>query len=287
MIIAIASGKGGTGKTTIATNLALTLAEDGTALQLLDCDVEEPNCHLFLKPAWKDKRPATIVHPQVNTARCTGCGICAEVCEYNAIAVVNGEVLIFPELCHACGACSRFCPEDAITEVPHTIGTISTGHAGNIRFIQGLLNIGELMTPAVIEKVKSSADPDALTIIDAPPGASCPVIEAVRDVDFVLLVTEPTPFGLNDLVIAVEAMRALERPFAVAVNRSDIGNDEVLRYCRDEGIDVIVEIPDDRRIAEAYSRGDMIVHALPHMRNLFEHLWHEIRGRVSNKKEKT
>lgn len=287
MIIAIASGKGGTGKTTIATNLALTLAEGGTTLQLLDCDVEEPNCHLFIKPSWGDNRQVTIVHPRVNEALCTGCGICAEVCEYNAIAVVNGEVLIFPELCHACGACSRFCPEDAIEEVPHAIGTISTGHAGNIRFIQGLLNIGELMTPAVIETVKSSSDPDALTIIDAPPGASCPVIEAVRGVDFVVLVTEPTPFGLNDLVIAVEAMRALERPFAVTVNRCDIGNDEVVRYCRKEKIDIIAEIPDDRRIAEAYSRGDMLIHTLPHMKELFEHLWHEIRNRVSTKRKNT
>ena len=276
MRLAIASGKGGTGKTTIATNLALTLADRERTVQLLDCDVEEPNCHIFLKPEIEKTESVTVAIPEVIEGTCTGCGICGDVCEFGAIAVVKGKVLIFPELCHSCGACTLFCPEEAFTEVPRGIGVIEEGEAGKIRFIHGLLTIGELMSPAVIRGVKKAAGEADVVILDSPPGTSCPVIEAVKDADCILLVTEPTPFGLNDLELAVGMVRELHIPFAVAINRSDIGNEEVREYCNREQIEIVLEIPDDRRIAEAYSRGEMVIHALPEYQKTFEDCWTRI-----------
>jgi MinD superfamily P-loop ATPase len=274
--LVIASGKGGTGKTTIATNLALTLADKGGKIQLLDCDVEEPNCHIFLKPEIEKASPVTVSMPKVIEEKCTGCGICADVCEFKAIAVIKGTVLIFPELCHSCGACILFCPEDAFLEVSREVGIIEEGKADGVRFIHGLLNIGELMSPAVIRGVKKAADAADIVILDSPPGTSCPVIEAVKDADFVLLVTEPTPFGLNDLELAVGMVRELNIAFAVAINRSDVGNEDVKKYCKKEKIEIVMEIPDDRGIAEAYSRGEMVIHALPEYQKTFESCWTKI-----------
>lgn len=245
-------------------------------MQILDCDVEEPNCHIFLKPEIEKSKPVTVAIPEVIEEKCTGCGVCADVCEFSAIAVVKGKVLIFPELCHSCGACSLFCPEGAFTEVPREIGVIEEGRANEIGFIHGLLNIGELMSPAVIGAVKKAGDEPDVLIIDSPPGTSCPVIEAVKDADFVLLVTEPTPFGLNDLELAVGMVRELGIPFAVGINRSDVGNDDVKKYCGREQIEIALEIPDDRKIAEAYSRGEMIVRVLPEYGKAFKDCWTRI-----------
>jgi MinD superfamily P-loop ATPase len=284
--IAVASGKGGTGKTTIATNLALILDDQEKTVQLLDCDVEEPNCHIFMKPDIESSNPVTVSKPEVIKEKCTACGICGEVCEYSAIIVVKDTVLTFPELCHGCGACEMFCPEEAIIEVPREVGIIETGKSNGITFIQGLLNIGELMSPAVISGVKKTANASDVIILDAPPGTSCPVIEAVKDADFVLLATEPTPFGLNDLELAVGMVRSLQIPFAVAINRCDIGNDDVKSYCQRENIKVVLEIPDDRKIAEAYSRGEMIIHALPEYRTLFESCWKRIMKLYENESKR-
>jgi len=232
MNIAVASGKGGTGKTTIATNLATAVSRTGLDVQYLDCDVEEPNGHIFLKPKIEHRDEVTVGVPEVDAEKCTGCSRCAELCQYSAITCVKGKVLVFEELCHSCGGCMAVCPERAITETQRTIGIAEFGTSDGIAFGHGKLNIGAIQTPALIKYVKQRARADTLTILDVPPGTSCPVIEAIRNTDFVLLVTEPTPFGLNDLELAVGMVRTLKLSFAVAVNRSDIGDDAVVRFCQ-------------------------------------------------------
>ena len=263
MKIAIASGKGGTGKTTIATNLAIALARAGRQVQYLDCDVEEPNGHIFLKPRIDTTEEVTVGVPEVEAAKCTGCGRCGELCQYSAIVCITGQVMTFEQLCHSCGGCMAICPESAITEKQRKIGVAEYGAVDGLAFGHGKLDIGVIQTPALIRQVQSHARDDAVIILDAPPGTSCPVIQAVKDADFVLLVTEPTPFGLNDLELAVGMARELKLPFAVAINRSDMGDDGVVQYCRRENIEIALEIPNDRRIAEAYSRGVLAVDILP------------------------
>ncbi len=268
MIISIASGKGGTGKTTIATNLALSIGN----CELLDCDVEEPNSHIFIKPQIVESRPVGLPVPQVDFEKCTYCGRCAEVCQFSAIVVIKKNVLTFPELCHGCGACSLLCPENAITEVDRKIGVLEIGQSDGIRFIHGILEISEAMSPPLIKAVKDAAHNDGITIIDVPPGTSCPVIEAVRGSDFCLLVTEPTPFGLNDLTLAVEMLRALKIPFGVVVNRSDVGDDRTDEYCHKENIPILMKIPMDRELAVAYSTGIPLVTAKPEWKTKFMEL---------------
>lgn len=269
LVVAVASGKGGTGKTTIAVNLALVVYESGWKVQYLDCDVEEPNGHIFLRPEITAKRQVTVNVPQVDLERCTACGLCGEICQYGAVVCIKENVLVFEQLCHSCCGCVRICPEGAIRAKSLEIGKIECGNAGRIDFVNGKLNIGNVRTPALIREVKKHIRHDWLTILDVPPGTSCPVVEAVKDTDFVLLVTEPTPFGLNDLTLAVDLIRRMNLPFAVVINRCDIGNLEVEQYCKAQGIDIVAKLPDDRRIAEAYSSGQMIVRELPEYRNCF------------------
>jgi len=274
MKIAIASGKGGTGKTTIATNLACIGASSGHRVQYLDCDVEEPNGHIFLKPDIKKTRTVSVDVPQVDLKKCTGCGKCSEICQYSAIVhLKDNNVLTFEQLCHSCGGCLRVCPSDAIKPKLLDIGDIEFGKAGKIDFVHGRLRIGYVRTVSLIKEVKSHIKQDSLAILDVPPGTSCPVVEAVKEADFVLLVTEPTPFGLNDLKLAVGMVRELKIPFAVVVNRSDPDEQMTNQYCQDENIDIIFEVPDDRRIAEAYSIGKMIVDVLPNYKEQFSKLY--------------
>ena len=271
--IAIASGKGGTGKTTIATNLAHYVARLGQKVQYLDCDVEEPNGHIFLKPDIEETQSVTIGVPEVDTQKCDGCGKCGQLCQYSAIICLKDIVMTFDQLCRSCGGCMLVCPTDAIKPKPLNIGDIEFGKAGDIDFVQGKLRVGYVRTPALIKEVKKHIKQDCLAIVDVPPGTSCPVVEAVKGADFALLVTEPTPFGLNDLKLAVELLREMNLPFAVVVNRYDIGNDEVEKYCKAENIDICVKLPDDRRIAEAYSTGRIIIDVLGEYKQQFSRVY--------------
>jgi MinD superfamily P-loop ATPase len=274
--IAIASGKGGTGKTTVATNLAVVLAESGVRTAYVDGDVEEPNGHIFLKPTIQSTRQVSLPVPEIDQSRCTLCGACGNACRFSAIAVLPTKVLAFPKLCHGCGGCTLACAEGAIREVPRTTGVVEQGTAGKLTFLQGRLDIGEAMAPPVIRAVLAAAPTDGTVVIDAPPGTSCPVIAAVKTADVVLLVTEPTPFGLHDLRLAVDMVRQLGIPFGVAVNRVGAGDGGVFDYCTSEEIPVLLSIPHDRRIAAAYSRGELAVTALPEL----EHHFSELHGKL-------
>lgn len=262
MRIAIASGKGGTGKTTVATNLAVTASRAGRSVGYLDCDVEEPNGALFLNPEITEVRPVNVSVPSVDAQKCTGCGLCGDICQYSAILSMNGRVLTFPELCHGCGGCWLVCPSGALVESKRSTGQLEFGLAGDIQCIQGLLDIGQAMSPPIIAAVKAASPDVDLLILDSPPGTSCPVIESVRGSDFVLLVTEPTPFGLHDMKLAVAMLRAMELPFGVVINRAD-GGQLTHEYCREEQVEILAEIPDDRLVAEAYSRGELASDAVP------------------------
>jgi MinD superfamily P-loop ATPase len=277
--IAIASGKGGTGKTTVAVHLAAWLAGRGEAVQYLDCDVEEPNGHLFLKPVIETAEPAAIPVPVVDNDRCTACGKCAAACEFNAVAMLK-KPMVFTELCHGCGACTLVCPVEAIREEPRGIGTVETGQAGPIRFAQGRLNVGEPMSPPLIRAVKNRRAPAAIALFDSPPGTSCPVIAAVRAADFIVLVTEPSPFGLHDLTLAVETFRPMGLFFGVVVNRADPADVRVQDFCRQQEIPVLAELPDDRRVAETYARGELLFDRLPEWRDRMAELWARIEERL-------
>ncbi len=274
--IAVASGKGGTGKTTISTNLAVVLADAGIPVTYADCDVEEPNGHIFLEPRIHLQKPVSVPVPAVDASRCTLCGACESACRYSAIVMLPKSIKTFPNLCHGCGGCIAACPEGALSEVPRDTGLLEFGTTSTAGFLKGELNVGEAMAPPVIRAVLKAAPLDRALVIDAPPGTSCPVIESVKSADALLLVTEPTPFGLNDLKLAVAMGRELGVPFGVAVNRQGTGNSEVYDYCAAEGIPILLEIPDDRRIANAYSRGELAVFRLPELRERFLDLFEKL-----------
>jgi MinD superfamily P-loop ATPase len=275
VIISVASGKGGTGKTLVATSLALSL-QNRKPVQFLDCDVEEPDAHIFLKPSLNHKQVVSIPIPQVDEKKCTYCGRCAEVCAYNAIAVIGEKVLIFPELCHGCGACSYLCPEDALSEVNKEVGVLEAGQSKGIEFIHGKLTVGEAMAPPIIREVKKHINRERLAIIDVSPGTSCPVVESVKGSDFCLLVTEPTPFGLNDLALAVDMLNKLVIPSGVVINRDGAGDSKVEEYCHEKGIPVLMRIPLNIEIAQLYSKGITLVEGMPQWQEAFIKLYDDI-----------
>jgi len=281
MIISVASGKGGTGKTTVSTNLAISLGDDCT---LLDCDVEEPNAHLFLHPAIIKGEIITTFVPVVDESLCTLCRKCAEICRFRAITVVGKKVLVFPKLCHSCVGCQVVCPEGAISEGSRELGDVEEGKGAGVLMLQGRIRIGEAMAPPLIRQVRSRAATEKVVIIDAPPGTSCPVIAAMRGTDFIVLVTEPTPFGLHDLRLAVETVKVLGIPCGLVINRADMGDKAVWDYADQEHIQILMEIPFDRKIAEAYSRGRTIVEVMPEWKKRFREMFRQITTTVASEK---
>jgi MinD superfamily P-loop ATPase len=269
VIITVASGKGGTGKTTVAVNLALSL--DGA--KLFDCDVEEPNAHTLLRLGELDAQSVEMPTPHIDQDKCTLCGKCAEFCQFNALFVGKDRVLVYPEMCHSCGGCSIICPEDAIEEQPRKVGTLFTGEANGISLVFGELNIGEPIATSVIKAVKSRMKHDEVNIIDAPPGTACPVIETMQESDYLLLVTEPTPFGFHDLEMAVNVVKELGIPHGVVVNRAGIGDGSERKFCEERDIPIVMEIPFDRRIAELYSVGTPFVEDMPEWKERFRDLY--------------
>jgi MinD superfamily P-loop ATPase len=272
----VASGKGGTGKTTVATNLAWVAAQDEKSVAYLDCDVEEPNGQIFLKPVIDWQKPVTVTVPAVDPMVCDLCGQCGEICRFSAIVCAGKKVLVFPQLCHSCGGCELVCPLAAVTEIPRSIATLSAGHTGPIRYLQGLLDIGEALSPPVIRAVKAQAPEADFVVVDAPPGSACPVVEAIRGCDLVLLVTEPTPFGLHDLELAIETVRSVGIPCMVVVNRSGLNGSATGDFCRLHNVEIVAEIPDSRRVAESYSRGELSSETDAEIRNRFRALLTEI-----------
>jgi MinD superfamily P-loop ATPase len=277
VIISVASGKGGTGKTTVAVNMALSLKEP---VQFLDCDVEEPNAHLFLHPLISQVKPVFIPVPKVDESLCDFCGKCGEFCQFHAIAVVPKKVIVFPELCHGCGGCRLICPSKAIVEENRQIGVIKLGQANHIQLAYGEINPGEPMPGPIIRELKKHTESGGATIIDAPPGTSCPVIESVYGSDYCVIVTEPTPFGLHDMKLMVDVLRRMEIPFGAVVNRAGVGDEKVYDYCQAEGIPVLLKIPFERRIAEAYSRGVAFTQVMPEWGERFSSLFSIIAGGI-------
>lgn len=277
MLLSIASGKGGTGKTTVAVNMALALEKD---VQLLDCDVEEPNAHIFIQPEIQEVKPVYVPMPKVDDGLCDHCGECSEFCEFHSIVVVADKVLFFPELCHGCGGCTVVCPKRAITEENVQVGVVKKGVAGSIELVFGELKVGEPMPGPVIREVKRCVSDFKTAIIDAPPGTSCPAIESVYGSDYCILVTEPTPFGLHDLRLMVEVLREIAIPFGVVVNRAGIGDKGVHEYCGRESIPLLLEIPFNRRIAELYSQGTIFIREMTEWKGKFVSLFERVKESV-------
>jgi len=266
MKICVASGKGGTGKTTVAVNLATAIDEE---VVLLDCDVEEPNANLFLKGDFVDREISYVKVPKVDESLCDGCRKCTEICEFKAIIVIEKVPMLFYDLCHSCGACYHICPQKAISEVDRRIGEINHYKKRNVHLYEGRLDIGVAMAPPIIKGLKKHIEDDKICILDAPPGTSCPTIETLKDCDVAILVTEPTPFGLNDLILAIEVTRQLNIPFGVVINRSDMGDDRVHNYLKQENIPILMEIKHDIEIARLYSKGKVIVEEIPKYKEMF------------------
>ena len=281
MKISIASGKGGTGKTLVATSMAVSLASSGTSVTIADCDVEEPNAYLFFpERTLLERKECLVPVPVINEAKCTHCGKCSEVCAYHALAVLRDTVLLFPELCHGCGACTFICPEKAVSETSRSVGELFGARSGGVEIVWGELALGEARTTPLIKAVKDGAEGETV-IVDCPPGTSCSLVESVRGTDFCLLVTESTPFGLYDLNIALRVLEMINIPRAVLVNKSGMGDRKVYEYLKKRNIPLLMEIPLDRKIAELYSRGEIFAEKMPEWKAKFAVMIREIEEMIS------
>ncbi len=271
MIVSVASGKGGTGKTTVSAALVSVWDRPFVAV---DLDVEEPNLHLFLRPEVRARDTVFMEVPVADSAACTLCRACVELCQFKAIAIMGTTLMLFPEMCHGCGGCLAICPAGALSPGSRELGELVSGRAGQAEWLMGLLRVGEAMSPPLMREAKSRlagmlAAEARDAIIDAPPGVSCPAVSAVLDSDVILLVTEPTPFGYYDFSLAVEAFAPLGKPMAAVINRAGIGDDAVKRFCQERGLPILAEIPYDRDIAQAYARGELVTTASPELRQVF------------------
>jgi MinD superfamily P-loop ATPase len=278
LIISVASGKGGTGKTTVAVNLALSIG----SCKLIDCDVEEPNAHMLLKTELIKSRQVLLPTPIVDQEKCTLCGECGKFCQFNAIFVGKERVLVYQDICHSCGGCALVCPEKAISDSDRRIGDIRISQNDDLRLVYGILDIGEPLATPIIKAVKLEIDDQGINILDAPPGTACPVIETMQDSDYIILVTEPTPFGLHDLSMAVEVVKKLGIPHGVIINRAGIGDTKVNDYCKMQNIPILMEIPFDRKIAELYSQGIPFVESIPEWKANFIQLFNSIEEAVKS-----
>ena len=278
MIIAVASGKGGTGKTTVATSLALSLSSQGQEISFVDCDVEGPNAHLFLQPEFQEAKNVERLIPRVDDERCSACGRCAEICQYHAIVVLGQKTLVFPKLCHGCGSCTLECPEKAITETPEKLGILEAGSTPQgIQFGRGLLDVGEPMAVPVIHQLKKwQLAQSAVSIWDSPPGTSCPVVESIRGADFLLLVTEPTPFGLHDLKLAAQLGAELGIPTGVVINRDGLGDTQVEEFCQQNLIPILMRIPLKREIGAGIAQGKTLIQIRPKYQSRFQEMFAKI-----------
>lgn len=273
MRIAVASGKGGTGKTFVSTGLILIKGEG----VLCDCDVEEPNSHIFLKPEIEEREDFHVKVPEVDLEKCTGCNLCFEKCMYKAILVMGKKVIFHPELCHSCGLCAYVCPEKAIKEVDRKSGIIEKGKKGKILFYHGMIDVGEAMSSPLIRELKKITYHHDFVIYDAPPGTSCPVIETIKHTDYIILVTEPTPFGLSDLEMAVKAFKDFEIPMGIVINKVMDDIEEVENFSKKHRVPIITEIPFDKKIAELYAQGIHPATEIPEIREIFEEVLKEFR----------